>query len=307
MQAIQTEALSRHFGMQRAVDGIALRVPPATVYGFLGGNGAGKSTTIRLLLGLLRPSAGSIHLFGRELRAGTRGDLLREIGSLVEWPALYDNLTARENLRLNARLLGCRPSRVAAVLELMDLADSANRLVAQYSLGMRQRLGLAIALLHEPKLLILDEPTNGLDPAGIREMRELLRELPRSTGTTVFVSSHLLDEVSRIADHVGVLHAGRLCWQGPLAELQGETTLEIGALHPQALMPVLQEFGLRVESAADDQLTCVRGLDQRRVAELSAHIAASGAGLYHLRLRRQGLEELFFGLTHGAPDAEVAA
>jgi ABC-2 type transport system ATP-binding protein len=193
-----------------------------------------------LLLGLLRADAGEIRLFDETLTAHNRQALLRRTGSLVEMPALYDHLSAYDNLRLNQRLLGCARHRIEHVLRLFALHDAQHRRVSQFSLGMKQRLGLALALLHEPKLLILDEPTNGLDPNGIREIRELLKQLPALTGATVFVSSHLLDEVEKIADHVAVMHRGQLRFQGRLAELQSQSTLEIRAFNGDIVRQTLR-------------------------------------------------------------------
>ncbi len=298
MAVIETTALARQFGTHQAVRGIDLHVPKAQVYAFLGGNGAGKSTTIRMLLNLLPPSSGSISLFGEELNARSARELIRRTGSLVESPALYEHLTAYENLKLNQRVLGCAASRIDDVLAQVGLADDARRRVGQYSLGMKQRLGLALALLHQPELLILDEPTNGLDPAGIREMRELLRNLPRQTGVTVFVSSHMLDEVEKIADCVGVLHQGQLRYQGSLSALHATQVLEIGAMNPRALAITLAQADLRYDVGQDNGYWRVYGATPERVAQLSAALAEAGAGLYHLHLRRPGLEDLFFDLTN---------
>ncbi len=204
--------------------GVDLVVPRGSIYGFLGPNGAGKTTTLRLLLGLLREQrgGGSIRVLGRPLvRGRDRRAVLARTGSLIETPSLYGHLSATENLRVWQVVLGCPASRIAEVLRLVGLADAARVRAAQLSLGMRQRLGLAVALLGAPELLVLDEPTNGLDPVGIVEMRELLRRLNRETGVTVLVSSHLLSEVERVASHVGVVRRGRLAFQGPLPELVG--------------------------------------------------------------------------------------
>jgi ABC-type multidrug transport system ATPase subunit len=192
---IETNDLTRRFGSVKAVDGVSLRVPPGSIYGFLGPNGAGKTTTIRMLLGLIRPNAGEVSLFGRSL-SEQRLELLRRVGSLVESPSLYPHLTGWENLELIRRMVGGKPSEIEHALAVVRMEDAAHRLVREYSLGMRQRLGLAVALYGQPELLILDEPTNGLDPAGIHEMRELICSLPHE-GLTVFLSSHLLSEVDQ--------------------------------------------------------------------------------------------------------------
>ena len=226
--AIESDGLRKLFGRREAVAGVDLRVPEGGVYAFLGRNGAGKTTTIRLMLGLLRPTAGRVRVFGRDV-ARERIAAARSVGSLVETPAIYDRLTGRENLDIQRRMLGAPRSEVDRVLGVVDLRDAAGRMAGGYSLGMRQRLGLARALIGRPRLLVLDEPANGLDPDGIREMRELLRALPEQDGITVFVSSHLLNEIEQIATHVGLMHAGRLLAQSTLAELKGTGGRELEA------------------------------------------------------------------------------
>ena len=208
--AITTFRLTRRFGDLTAVADLDLQVPGGSVYGFLGPNGAGKTTTIRLLLGLIRPNAGEVRLFGQSLRDG-RMTLLRRVGALVETPSLYPHLTGRENLEVTRRLLDARQEQINRALAIVKLEQDAHRRVAHYSSGMRQRLGLALALLGEPELLILDEPTNGLDPAGIREMRDLICRLPEEHGVTVFLSSHLLNEVEQVATHIGII-TGERCF-----------------------------------------------------------------------------------------------
>ena len=214
--AIETHELTRRFGDHTAVDCAELRVPQGGIYGFLGLNGAGKTTTIRLILGLIRADAGSVHVFGEPFAR----EALRRIGALVEVPSLYSHLTGRENLEVTRRQLGASRSSIDRSLSIVGLERDANRLVREYSLGMKQRLGLALALLTSPDLLILDEPTNGLDPAGIHEMRELLRRMPAEYGVTVFLSSHLLSEVEQIAGSVGIIHEGRMVFQGSIGELR---------------------------------------------------------------------------------------
>jgi len=191
-------------------------VPESGIYGFLGLNGAGKTTMIRLLLGLIKADAGSIRMFGQPFGH----ELLRRIGSLVEMPSLYSHLTGRENLEVTRRQIAAPRSRIDHALAVVRLDADADRLVREYSLGMKQRLGLALALLNAPQLLILDEPTNGLDPAGIHEIRELLRGMPREHGITVFLSSHLLSEVEQLAESIGIVHEGKLLFQGSLAQLR---------------------------------------------------------------------------------------
>ena len=196
---IETDALCKCYGSHLVVDHLALTVPEGCVYGFLGPNGAGKSTTMKMLLGLVHPTGGTVRLLGREMTDANRLALLRQTGSLIESPSGYLHLTARENLEIVADLKGVPHNDIARVLDIVQLTNDQHRKVGQYSLGMKQRLGIAMALLGSPKLLVLDEPTNGLDPAGIQEMRELIRTMPAATGATVLISSHLLGEDNTIA------------------------------------------------------------------------------------------------------------
>ena len=216
--AIETTSLTRSFGSCVAVDGIDLRVPRGNIYGFLGPNGAGKTTTIRLLVGLLRPDSGSIFFEGQILTRDRR-DIMRRIGALVETPTLYPHLTGRENLEVTRRILGVAESRVNASLGVFGLTNDAHRLVRTYSLGMRQRLGLALAWLGEPRLLMLDEPANGLDPAGMRELRNQIRRFAHDQNVTVFLSSYVLSELQQLADQRGLL-LGVLAAPGAALDLQ---------------------------------------------------------------------------------------
>ncbi len=206
---LQTENLCKSFKKQLAVDHVSLSVPRNSIYGLLGPNGAGKSTTLKMVAGMLRPDSGRILFQGHEW---VRKDL-SEIGVLIESPPLYENLTARENLKVRTLALGLPDSLIAETLEIVDLTHTGKKRAGQFSMGMKQRLGIAIALLNKPKLLILDEPTNGLDPIGIQELRELIRSFPRQ-GITVILSSHILSEVEQVADQIGIIAGGRLGYQG---------------------------------------------------------------------------------------------
>jgi lantibiotic transport system ATP-binding protein len=217
--AIETRGLTRSFGDRIAVDRIDLAVPRGSIYGFLGPNGAGKTTTIRMLLGLLVPTRGEVRIGGHPFTRDDR-QLLRGVGALVEAPSVYPHLTGRENLELTARLLDVPGPRVSEVLDLFELTKDAGRLVRTYSSGMRQALALASAWLGHPRLLVLDEPANSLDPAATRMLRGLLRDATRDHDATVFVSSHVLSEVEQIADWLGVIHRGRLIYQGELLALK---------------------------------------------------------------------------------------
>lgn len=208
---LETRHLSKRFGRQRGIEDVSLAVRRGTVYGLLGPNGAGKSTTLKLLMGLLRPTEGAVFFSGQPW---TRM-CLAEMGALIEGPALYANLTAQENLRVHTRMLGLPSSRIGEVLALVDLTDTGRKRAGQFSLGMKQRLGIAIALLNEPSLLVLDEPTNGLDPFGIQEMRALIASFA-AQGMTVILSSHILSEMQQVVDDIGILANGHLVFQGEL-------------------------------------------------------------------------------------------
>ncbi|CAB1245619.1 Lantibiotic transport ATP-binding protein SrtF [Ruminococcaceae bacterium BL-6] len=208
---LQTNGLCKRFGRQMAVDHVSLEIAGGSVYGLLGPNGAGKTTTLKMITGLLHSTEGAILFEGRPWSRKS----LDDIGALIESPALYGNLTARENLLVHTKLLRLPERRIDEVLETVNLKNTGKKRASQFSLGMKQRLGIAIALLKHPKLLILDEPTNGLDPLGIQELRELIRSFP-AEGMTVILSSHILSEVEQTADHIGIISAGRLSYQGKI-------------------------------------------------------------------------------------------
>ncbi|KFN50778.1 ATP-binding cassette domain-containing protein [Arenimonas composti] len=302
-RAIATHALSLRFAGGFGVHDLALCVPEGAIYGFLGPNGAGKTTTVRLLLDLLRPDAGTVELFGERLTRAHRAPL-RHVGALVESPSLYPHLTGRENLEVTRRLLDVPRARVAAVLARTGLADAADRRVRDYSLGMRQRLAIALALLGEPRLLVLDEPSNGLDPAGIVDLRALLRGLA-GEGVTVFVSSHLLAEVEQTATHVGVLHGGRLRFEGDIAALRARSRprLRIVVDDPVRAAALLAGFGETVERDGD---ALVVPLGDRPAEAINTRLVGAGLAVSHLALEARSLESLFFDLT-GEPAQAVAA
>lgn len=219
MNMIETKNLSKTYGHFSAVSNVNLHIPEGGVYGFLGPNGAGKSTTMKMFLGLTRPSSGSFTVNGKHYPEN-RMDILKEIGSFIEAPAFYGNLTGEENLDIIRKILGLPKSAVADALELVGLTQWRKRPAKKYSLGMKQRLGLAGALIGRPPILILDEPTNGLDPVGIHEIRSLIRSLPKQFDCTVLVSSHLLSEIELMADNIGILNRGRLLFEGPVEDLK---------------------------------------------------------------------------------------
>jgi ABC-2 type transport system ATP-binding protein len=296
---IETRGLSRRFGAQLAVNDLNLLVPAAGVYGFLGPNGAGKTTAIRMLLGLIRPDAGEVRLFGQPLASNHRA-LMSRVGALVEAPSLYPHLTGRENLEVTRRLLGSPRKLIDVALETVRMTRDANRRVREYSLGMRQRLGLALALLNRPQLLILDEPTNGLDPAGIHEMRDLIRRLPEEFGVTVFLSSHLLSEVEQIAAHIGIIHESRLLFQGTLAELQRKQQMElaVGVTQPDEAMDCLVGAGWSVERR--DGLLTVRAGAPEDAMKINRLLLDQQLDVFHLVLSQRSLEDIFLTLTSDA-------
>lgn len=297
MNVIETKGLCKAYGNHFAVNQVALEVPEGSVYGFIGPNGAGKSTTMKLLLGLIHPSAGDVRLLDKPLEEGTRLALLRRTGSLIESPSCYAHLTADENLRIVADLKDVPRRDIDRVLDIVHLTKDRGRKVGQYSLGMRQRLGIAMALLGSPQLLILDEPTNGLDPAGIQEMRALIAGMPQSCGATVLISSHLLSELEQIVDRVGIINRGRLLFQGPLAELQkhsrGDVALRL--LNPQKGMAILQRSGIQPRQERDELV--LPALQDEYLAELTRALAAGEAGVVGVTVRTKSLEEIFLNLT----------
>lgn len=224
MNIIETYDLTKSYDGFTAVSGIDLHVPKGAVYGFLGPNGAGKSTTMKMFLGLTRPTRGSFIIGGKRYPESRR-EILKEVGSFIEAPAFYGNLSGEENLEIIRKILGLPGSSVAEALDIVGLTQFRKRLAKKYSLGMKQRLGLAGALIGKPPILILDEPTNGLDPVGIHEIRTLIRSLPRKFDCTVLVSSHLLSEIELMADNIGILNHGRLLFEGTLSELKTDAVL----------------------------------------------------------------------------------
>jgi lantibiotic transport system ATP-binding protein len=303
--AVETAGLTYAYpGAPPVLRGVDLAVPRGSVYGFLGPNGAGKTTTLRLLLGLLRRQrgGGTLRVLGTPLDRGRdRRAVLARTGSLIEAPSLYGHLTAAENLRVWQVVLGCPASRIAEVLRLVGLADAARARAAALSLGMRQRLGLAVALLGAPELLVLDEPTNGLDPVGIVEMRELLRRLNRETGVTVLVSSHLLSEVERVATHVGVIRQGRLAFQGALPELVGRAAAAAHAVvatdDDARAVEVLLAGGWPARRDAEG--VRLPPLPRAELARANRTLVETGVGVHAVGVVRPDLEAVFMDLVRG--------
>ncbi|PZN03200.1 MAG: bacitracin ABC transporter ATP-binding protein, partial [Bacillota bacterium] len=288
-----------------AVRDLTMTVHPGEVYALLGRNGAGKTTTLRMILGLARRTTGEIVLFGRRLEQWG-AEVYRRVGATVETPGFYGNLTARENLLHNLLILGVpEPQRIDQVLELVGLRHAADRRVREFSLGMRQRLGIARALLHEPRLLILDEPTNGLDPAGIREVRELIRELAAERKMAVLLSSHILAEVEQVADRVGILHEGRLVEEVRMGELRdrGRTYLVIETREPEAAVRLLEErlAVRRYTVLPGGTLRVYEHVD--RPDQVVRVLVEHGLPVLHASVQRESLEDHFLRATAAADPA----
>lgn len=294
--AIQSKALSCRYGKRDAVMDLDLTIHAGRITAFLGPNGAGKTTTIRLLLGLLRPSKGTCEVLG--LPPGHK-KALAQLGAMVESPSLYDHLTGRENLEITRLMRNAPRSEIDRVLGMVGLTADAMRPVAHYSLGMRQRLGLALAMMGDPKLLILDEPTNGLDPEGIHEMREMIRRLPSETGATVFISSHILAEMEQLATDVVVISRGKMRYQGPLDAMEAldglsNTKLLLKASPPDKTEAILAQLSLAFEREKDYFLVDAPAQDAARIAQ---NMVKGGVDLWEMTPRRRNLEDRFLALV----------
>jgi bacitracin transport system ATP-binding protein len=298
---LKTESLTKAYGEQRSVDNLSITVKQGDIYGFLGRNGAGKTTTIRMLLGLIQPTAGSIEIFGEELQRNKKS-ILKRIGSIVEVPGFYENLTARENLQIHARIAGVhKKTAMDEVLELVSLQHETKKLVGAYSLGMKQRLGIARALLHYPELLILDEPTNGLDPIGIKEMRRLIKGLVEERKITVFISSHILSEIEQVANHIGIIHKGKLLQEIDFKQLAklNRKYLEFTVSH-EAKAAVLLETELSTydyEIRGEGNIRIYSHLGQQ--AQINTLFVRNGIEVSKINMSADRLEDYFTKLVGG--------
>lgn len=293
--ALVTQGLTKTYETTSVVKSLDLEVPVRAVYGFLGPNGAGKSTTMKMVLGLVHPTAGSTCVLGHTMSLSNRLAILHQVGSLIESPSCYPHLTARENLDIVRRLRGLAPACIDEALAVvgLDAAETNKKLVAHFSLGMKQRLGIAMALMGYPRLLLLDEPTNGLDPAGIHEIRTLIRELPKRFDCTVMVSSHLLSEIEQMADHVGIIQAGHLVWQGSLEHLyaQAHRWIELRTTDNQATATVLPG------SVLTNTAVRIAAVDDVRAAQVSLELARHHIGIMRMEEHAESLEDIFLTLT----------
>lgn len=293
---IETRDLSYKFGNQLVLDHVSLKVPKGCIYGFLGPNGAGKTTTIKILLNLLYSGDNNVFLFGKDIKSN-RINALSRIGSLIEQPAIYPHLSGEENLLNRAMLLGVGKKRIDEMLQLVDLTDSATKQAGKYSLGMKQRLGIALALLPDPELLILDEPTNGLDPNGILEVRTLLQKLTADHGKTVFVSSHLLAEVDKMANYVGIINRGKLVFQGSIRELHNvsASTISIQVNDTVAAGNMLLKNGYSAD--IDDDSIQLPFSTIEEMGSINNLLVTQGYTVFSLTHTKHDLEKLFLDIT----------
>jgi ABC-2 type transport system ATP-binding protein len=293
---IKTTDLTRKFKGSTVVDHINLTIKKGEIYGFLGPNGAGKTTTIRMLLGLMKPTSGKIELFGEDVKHDHL-KALKKIGSLVESPSYYGHLTARENLEALRKILQVHKSRIDEVLSIVRLTKDADRAVKGYSLGMKQRLGIAAAILGRPELLILDEPTNGLDPSGIHEIRDLIKSMPEQYGITILISSHLLSEIDQMATQVGIISKGQMIFQDSIETLRNKARAQIMIKVKDAkkAKALLLAKGYLVE--IENEYVICEDMADEKVATIIMILVNGGLAVYRVEEKRKSLEDIFLDLT----------
>lgn len=294
--AIATYHLTKRYNNRTVINHLNLSVPQRTVYGFLGPNGAGKTTTMKMILGLAHPSDGEAEVLGTKITTSNRLDVLCNVGSLIENPSCYTHLTAEENLDIIRRLRGLPKSEIKRVLDIVRLHDphTLKKRTSQFSLGMKQRLGIAMALMGNPPLLLLDEPTNGLDPSGIHEIRALIKQLPELLGTTVLVSSHLLSEIDQMADHVGIIREGSMVWEGSLIDLhkRARRWIALRTTDNTAAAEILK--GCHND---DNGWLILNAMDDHAASMMSLNLAQHGIGIIRMEEKRESLEDIFLSLT----------
>ena len=299
MNCIEIENLTFSFSEKEIVlNNVNLQVPQGAIYGFLGSNGAGKTTTLRLILGLLEKQQGSIKVFGKDFKQN-RVEILRNIGSLIESPSLYSHLNAKENLNLLRVIYQCPKSRIQEVLKLVNLTDTGKKKVGSFSLGMKQRLAIAVALLHSPQLLILDEPTNGLDPNGIIEIRELLKKLNEEHNISIIISSHLLSEIEKLVTHIGIISKGNLIFEGKLEELHSkQKSSSIISFKTNDLNKTAEIFKANnITSTIVDEEIQILVVDNKMVSHLNKQLVNSNIDVYQISEQKDDLESIFINLT----------
>lgn len=300
MYCVETKTLSHSFNAgKKVLNDINLQIPQGSIYGFLGPNGAGKTTTLRLLLGLIKKQEGDIEIFGQSLQQH-RMDILKRTGSMIETPSIYEHLTAKENLLLLQKIYRCPRARINEVLKLVGLQDTGNKKASQFSLGMKQRLGIAVALLNQPSLLILDEPTNGLDPNGIIEMRDLLRKLNEQQQTSIIISSHLLAEIEKLVTHVGIISKGSMVFQGTLNELinkqQRSSAVIIETSNNEKAKAIIRS--MQLDGREEQNILLLPVLPKATVASLNAALVNNGIEVYEMRTQRKDLETIFMEMIN---------
>ncbi|MDM5246624.1 ABC transporter ATP-binding protein [Lysinibacillus sp. G4S2] len=293
---IETENLTKSYGAVNSVSQLQMRVGEGEIYGFLGPNGAGKTTTIRMLLGLVKPTTGNIKIFNKDLKTN-RLDILREVGSLVESPSYYGHLTGYENLEVIRQMLQVPKKNIDQVLRIVRLEKQKDKLVKQYSLGMKQRLGIAMALLGNPKLLILDEPTNGLDPAGIQEIRELIKQLPKQYGMSVIISSHLLNEMDQIATQVGIINSGQLIFQDEIEVLRkkSQASIKMRVNDVVRAHQILEQHQIHLTIDGDYLVTHQQ--EDHLISHINHLLVQQNLSVFRIEEEKHTLEEIFLSLT----------
>jgi lantibiotic transport system ATP-binding protein len=294
---VKTTGLTHYYSKGvKTLNDINLQVEQGSIYGFLGPNGSGKTTTLSLLLGLLNKQQGDIEIFGQHLHAN-REQILKKIGSLIETPSLYGHLTAKENLEVYREVYGATKDRIGEVLEIVGLSDTGKKVVKKFSLGMKQRLSIALALLPRPELLVLDEPANGLDPAGIIELRQLIKRLNKDHGMTILISSHLLSEVEKMVSHVGIIFKGNMLFQGTLPQLhafqQKSSRLKLHTSNNERALSILEAYSPQREGEA----LSITYHDLQQIARVNRILTAHDLDVYLLHPKENDLEELFIHLT----------
>ncbi|MFJ7950671.1 ABC transporter ATP-binding protein [Lysinibacillus sp. NPDC096418] len=297
---IETVDLCKKYKTTYAVKDLNLQVKKGEIYGFLGPNGSGKTTSIKMLLGLIKATSGSVTLFGKQLESD-RNHILKKVGALVESPSYYGHLTGYENLKIIQRMLNISEKRIEEVLNIVRLTKAKNKLVKQYSLGMKQRLGIAIALLGEPELLILDEPTNGLDPAGIHEIRDLIKSLPDSDGITILISSHLLSEIDQMATQVGIISEGNLIFQDSIEVLRNKNDSQIrvrvnDAIKAKSILENKFDYNIQLDPNSN---LILNKADDKHISLVNNILVESNLSVYRIEEVKSSLEDVFLNIIKG--------
>ena len=298
---LETNGLTKRFGKEEAVSKLDMKIKKGEIYGFLGPNGAGKTTTIRILLGLMKPTSGSIRIFQENLDT-ERISILKRVGSLVENPSYYPHLTAYENLEASRKILEVPKVRIQEVLNIVGLSDVTNKKVKGFSLGMKQRLGIANSLMNNPELLILDEPTNGLDPSGIIEIRNLINRLANEAGITILISSHLLSEVDQLATTVGIINKGKLIFQDSIDVMRryAQQSISIKVNDSEKARNMLFSNGIKTNY--ENGRILLPELADMEIAEAIRILVESGVSIYRVEEEKRSLEEIFLQMTREEED-----